>query len=599
MASHEPVARPASADPSLWNPDLAPTAPHQRTWTRWHIAALWVGMAICIPTYTLASGLLSQGVGWLGAVAIVLVGNAIVLVPMVLNAQPGVKYGVPFPVLARASFGLRGAYVPTLLRALVACGWFGIQTWFGGQAIYEILRVLAPGVGEAPYLGDVLGINLAELLSFLGFWAVNMYFVVRGMESIKFFESWSAPVLIAIGLALLAWGFGEGGGPGRVLEASEQFTRPTVSAVLEGGEALAVLTPVTVDGTPKATGFRAAKFTGKGKAEADQALATAPWRPLSKTVSLGPAGAGERFVFEFRAGAVSSASRPELTVPAEGAKPSGLTLFGVLAGLTAMVGFWATLSLNISDFTRFAKSQKDQLVGQAIGLPPTMTLYAFIGVAVTSASLLVFPDVVVQGDAPWDPVRLIARLDSPVVVVLAMFALAIATLTTNIAANVVSPANDFANLAPSRISFKLGGIITGVVGILIMPWKLLASVGDYLFVWLIGYSALLGPIGGIMIADYFLKRRRELDVDGLYRLDGPYAFTRGFNVRALVILVVSVAPNLPGFLAAAGAIDKASVPAVFHDLYTYAWFVGFFLGLGLYWAFGHPKGHAARPASQA
>lgn len=595
MTQHEPqspTVRPASADPSLWNPDLAATDHRHRTWSRWHIAALWVGMAICIPTYTLASGLLSQGMGWLSAIGIVLLGNLIVLAPMILNAQPGAKYGIPFPVYARAAFGIRGAYVPTLLRALVACGWFGIQTWFGGQAIYEMIRVLVPSIGDAPQLGAFLGINLAQLLSFLGFWAINMFFVVRGMESIKFFESWSAPVLIAIGLALLAWGFGEGGGPGRVFQASEQFTRPTVSAVLDKGEALAVLTPVVVDGAPKASEFRFTKAAATPK-ETESALASATWRPLTKTASLGPAKAGEQFVFEFKSPTHASASRPTLTVPEEGARPQGLGLFGVLAGLTAMVGFWATLSLNISDFTRFAKSQKDQLVGQAIGLPPTMVLYSFIGVAVTSASLLIFPDVLVQGDAPWDPVALIARLDNPVVVVVAMFALAIATLTTNIAANVVSPANDFANLAPSRISFKMGGIITGVLGILIMPWKLLASVGDYLFVWLIGYSALLGPIGGIMIADYFLKRRRELDVDGLYRLDGPYRFTRGVNLRAIIIFLVSVAPNLPGFLAAAGVLDKSSVPQVFHDLYTYAWFVGFSLGLTLYWAFGHGKD--ARP----
>jgi len=581
--------RPPAADPSLWNPDLAPTTPAQRTWSRWHIAALWVGMAICIPTYQLAAGLLSQGMGWLAAIVIVLAGNLIVLVPMLLNAQPGAKYGIPFPVLARSSFGTRGAYIPTILRALVACGWFGIQTWLGGQALYELVRALAPGIGDAPYLGGFLGINLAELVAFLGFWAINMYFVVRGMESIKFFESWTAPLLIAVGLALLAWGFGEGGGPARVLDASAQFSRPTVSATLTGGQAMAVLTPVTVDNVPKATEFRAAKVTDKTPAEVDFALANTTWKPLEKTTLLGAATEGDRFVFEFRSPTKTTPSRAELNVPAEGTPPSRLGLMGVLAGLTAMVGFWATLSLNISDFTRFARSQKDQLIGQAIGLPPTMMLYSFIGVAVTSASLLVFPDILVQADAPWDPVRLIARFDSPIVVVIAMFALAIATLTTNIAANVVSPANDFANLAPSRISFKMGGIITGILGILIMPWKLLADVGGYIFVWLIGYSALLGPVGGIMIADYFIKRRRTLDVDGLYAADGPYTFTRGFNLRAIIIFVVSVAPNLPGFLAAAGAVDKAAIPQVFHDLYTFAWFVGVLLSFILYSLFGHPR----------
>ncbi len=583
---HEAPERPESADPRFWNPDLASTTPVQRTWNKWHIAALWVGMAICIPTYTLAAGLLSQGMGWAMAVGLVLVGNVIVLVPMVLNAHPGAKYGVPFPVLARASFGIRGANIPGVLRALVACGWFGIQTWLGGQAVYELLRALIPAIGEAPHLGGFLGINLAELLSFIGFWALNMYFVVRGMDAIKFFESWSAPLLIAVGLALLAWAFSAGGGPSRVLEASEQFTRPTVSAKLEGGQAAAVLTPVTVDGKPKASEVRFAKVMADAPPDAVKAaLEPVSWQPLDKIVPLGAAAEGDRFVFEFRTPSATS-SRIELRIPAEGASPSGLNLGQLLVGLTAMVGFWATLSLNIPDFTRFARSQKDQLVGQAIGLPPAMALYSFIGVAVTSASLLVFPDILVQSDAPWDPVKLIARFDSPVLVVVAMFALAVATLTTNIAANVVSPANDFANLAPRHISFRTGGLITGVLGLLMMPWKLLASVGDYLFVWLVGYSALLGPIGGIMIADYFITRRTELDLDGLYRLDGPYGYSNGIHWRAVVILIVSVLPNLPGFLAAAGLVDRAAVPPLFHELYNYAWFVGFGLGFGLYAAFG-------------
>jgi len=592
---HEEPVRPPGADPSLWNPDLAPTSFAQRTWGTWHIAALWVGMAVCIPTYTLAAGLLSSGMSWWGAVLTVLIGNVIVLVPMILNAHPGAKYGIPFPVLARASFGVRGANVPAVLRALVACGWFGIQTWFGGQALYELVRALSPAIGDAPYLGDFLGINLAQLVAFLLFWAINMYFVVRGMESIKFFESWSAPVLIAVGLALLAWGFGEGGGPSRVLEASEQFTRPTLSATLEGGVATASLSVITVDGAPKANEMRFARVAPNSDKAADKAavataLAASAWTPLTASVPLGSAKEGDRYVFEVRSPAKPIGSRAELRVPKEGDKPRGFALGTLLVGLTAMVGFWATLSLNIPDFTRYAKSQKDQVKGQLIGLPPTMALYSFIGVAVTSAALLVFPDVLTAADAPWDPVALIARFDNPVVVVVAMFALAIATLTTNIAANVVSPANDFANLAPSLISFKTGGIITGVIGVLIMPWKLLASVGDYLFVWLVGYSALLGPIGGIMIADYFIVRKTRLDVDGLYSKRGPYAFGgSGVNWRAMVILLISVAPNVPGFLAAAGVVAGASVPTIFHDIYNYAWFVGFGLGFGLYAGFGLPR----------
>ncbi len=582
-------AAPPGADPSLWNPDLAPTTPDQRTWGKWHIAALWVGMAVCIPTYTLAAGLLASGMSWVGAVLTVFIGNVIVLVPMILNAHPGAKYGIPFPVLARSSFGVRGANIPAVLRALVACGWFGIQTWFGGMALYELVRVLAPGIADAPHLGAFLGINLAQLVAFLAFWAINMFFVVRGMESIKFFESWSAPLLIAVGLALLAWGFGEGGGPSRVLEASAQFSRPAAVAVIANGEISAIdLTVVTVDGTPKATEMRHAAVPDSATSkDVDAALAAAPWVPLAPRIPLmafKEQNLGRMYV-EVRSPAKPQGSRAQVTMP----NPNAGSIGALLVGLTAMVGFWATLSLNIPDFTRFAKSQKDQVQGQAIGLPATMLLYSFIGVAVTSASLLVFGDVIIASDAPWDPVALIARFESPIVVIVAMFALSVATLTTNIAANVVSPANDFANLAPSKISFKTGGIITGVLGILIMPWKLLASVGDYLFVWLVGYSALLGPIGGIMIADYFMVRRRELDVAGLYRKVGPYTFGGGTNWRAVGILLIAVAPNLPGFLAAAGVLDKASVPPLFHEIYNYAWFVGFALGFFLYWAFGVPR----------
>ena len=590
--------RPSDADPSLWNHDLAPTTPAQRTWGRWHIAALWVGMAVCIPTYTLAAGLLASGMSWFGATMTVFIGNAIVLVPMILNAHPGTKYGIPFPVLARSSFGVRGANIPAVLRALVACGWFGIQTWFGGMAVYELVRALAPGIADAPHLGAFLGLNLAQLVCFLLFWALQMYFIVRGMESIKFLETWSAPVLIAVGLALLIWGFSAGGGPGRVLDASEQFSRPTAVAVVSHGEVTAIdITVVTIDGAPKATEMRHARVIAKNASakDIDAAFAAAPWVPLVPRLDIAPDKEGVRHFVEVRSPAKPSGSRAEMAMP----NPNAGSLGSLLVGLTAMVGFWATLSLNIPDFTRFAKSQKDQVQGQAIGLPPTMLLYSFVGIAVTSASLLVFGDVLTTGDAPWDPVALIARFDNPAVVIFAMFALVIATLTTNIAANVVSPANDFANLAPSKISFKMGGIITGVLGIVIMPWKLLASVGDYLFVWLVGYSALLGPIGGIMIADYFMVRRRVLDVDGLYRKHGPYTFSNGINWRAVIILLVAVAPNLPGFLAAAGVLGRGGVPEVFHEIYNYAWFVGFGLGFFLYWAFGVPRQPSVRAAESA
>ena len=477
------VASEAVQSDALVNPDLAPVSAERRTWNWWHYCALWIGMSVCIPTYTLASGLIDTGMSWSQAMWTIFLGNTIVLLPMLLNAHAGARYGIPFPVFARASFGVLGANVPALLRALVACGWFGIQTWFGGAALYQLAKILWPGVATLPaVLPAGIGLSTGEALGFLVFWALNVWFILKGTESIKWLESLSAPFLIVVGLALLAWAYAKAGGFGPILSQPSRFTT-----------------------------------------QAD-------------------------FMRVF------------------------------FPSLTAMVGFWATLSLNIPDFTRYAKSQKDQIVGQALGLPPTMTLYAFIGVAVTSATALIFPG----GGVVWDPVELLGRIGGPLTVLFSMIALSIATLTTNLAANVVSPANDFSNAAPRHISFRTGGLITAFAGIVMMPWKLLASSQGYIFTWLIGYSALLGPIGGIMIADYFLLRRRELDVTDLYRRGGRYEYAGGFNPAAIVALVVGVAPCVPGFLNAAFPQAFPDVAPVWKSIYSYAWFAGFAIAAVVY-----------------
>ena len=478
-------ASPPGADESLTNPDLAPVPPARRTWNWWHYCALWIGMSVCIPTYTMASGLIDSGMSWSQAIFTIFLGNTIVLVPMMLNAHAGAKYGIPFPVFARASFGVLGANVPALLRALVACGWFGIQTWFGGAALYQLAKQAWPGIATLPaVLPAWIGLSSGEALGFLVFWLLNVWFIIKGTESIKWLESLSAPFLLIIGLALLAWAVSKAGGFGPILSQPSRFTT--------NAEFLRAFWP----------------------------------------------------------------------------------------SLTAMVGFWATLSLNIPDFTRYARSQKDQLVGQALGLPPTMTLYAFIGVAVTSATALIFG----EGRVIWDPVELLGRIGGPVMVLFSMLALTIATLTTNLAANVVSPANDFSNAMPKRISFRTGGLITAAAGVLMMPWKLLASSQGYIFTWLVGYSALLGPIGGILIADYFVIRRRRLDVGDLYRRGGRYEYLGGVNARALVALVLGVAPCVPGFLAQAFPARFAAVVPFWKDLYAYAWFLGFFVAGAVYLA---------------
>ena len=446
----------------------------------WNIAALWVGMGVCIPTYMLASSLITGGMNWWQAILTIFLGNLIVLIPMVLNAHAGTKYGITFPVFARASFGVLGANVPAILRAIVACGWFGIQTWIGGWAIYKLALVAWPALGESVMLG-FLGINLAQLICFLFFWALNVWIFWRGMESIRVIEDWGAPLLLLIGVALLVWAYRKAGGFGPMLTQPSKFQT-----------------------------------------------------------------AGEFWSF-------------------------------FVPGLTGMVGFWATLSLNIPDFSRFARTQKDQMLGQALGLNTTMPFYAFIGVAVTSATFVIF------GETIWDPIELMSRFDSVGLMLVAMFALTLATLTTNLAANVVAPAISFSNLAPRYISRRTGGIITGLIGIVMMPWKLVADPTGYIFTWLIGYSALLGPIGGILICDYFLIRRTELNARDLFRRDGEYEYSGGFNLIALLALILGIAPSVPGFLGTIKALDATAVGSFWMGLYSYAWFIGFAVALVAYW----------------
>ena len=472
-----------SHDPQLWNADLAPVGAERRTWTTWNIAALWIGMAICIPTYTLASSLVDQGWTWQAAVGAVVLGNCVVLIPIVLNSHAGTRYGVPFPVLIRSSFGVLGANVPALLRAIVACGWFGIQTWIGGWAIYKLVEALWPGIaGVGPALPAWVGINTGEFLCFIVFWVINVWIVLRGMESIRFLETWGSPFLLLVGAALFIWAWKKAGGLGPML------ANPAPSASALPGH--------------------------------------------SATSILG-------------------------------------------AGLTSAVAFWGTMALSIPDFSRFARSQKDQVMGQAIGLPGTMALFAFIGAAVTNATVVIF------GQRIGDPVLVLARVGGIVTMVVAMAGLMIATLTTNIAANIVAPANDISNLRPSKISFRTGAMVTAVIGILMMPWKLYNDAAAYIFTWLIGYGALLGPVGGIMIADYYILRRREIDVPALYRRGGPYEYTRGVNWIAMLALALGVAPCVPGFLAALRGTPAAGI---WTTIYSWAWFVGFGIAASVYLA---------------
>jgi len=443
----------------LYNEDLAPADAEKRHWGTYNFAALWVSMSVNILTYMLAASLIQGGMNWRQAVFTVFLGNTIVLIPMLLNSHPGARYGVPFPVLARASFGVLGANVAAVLRALVACGWFGIQTWIGGEAINTLMS-LAPAWQKVPH-------NTA--ICFLAFWLINLAVILRGIEYIRVLQGISAPILLAVGLLLLGWAYKTAGGFGPMLSAQSRFT-----------------------------------------------------------------------------------NFPDF-------------LKFLIPALNGTVGFWATISLNIPDFTRFARSQRQQAIGQALALPTTMTLYSLIGILVTSATVIIY------GSAIWDPVQLLSRFHSPFAVVISLVAILLATLNVNIGANVVSPANDFSNLWPRKISFRTGGVITCLMGIALMPWKLLSNYSTFIFGWLGGYAAFLGPVAGIMICDYFVIRRRVLVLDDLYLRGGAYEYSHGFNWRAIAALLAGAGMALVGLV----------IPAL-RVLYDYSWFVGFALSFVTY-----------------
>jgi len=450
---------------SFYNEDLAPVPVSKRNWTTYNYAALWISMAHCIPTYMLSSGLISAGMNWWQALFTILLGNTIVLIPILLNSHPGTKYGIPFPVFARAAYGTLGSNVPALMRALVACGWFGIQAWIGGEALNTFFKAIIPG-WQTLLGGPIGGHTPTEWLSFLLFWGLNIYIIYRGMDLLRKVENWAAPFVLIMTALLLGWAIWRANGLGYLLNQQSKFH------------------------------------------------------------TLG----------EF------------------------WTIF--IPSLTGMIGFWATLSLNMPDFTRFGKSQRDQVVGQVVALPSTMTVFAAMGVMITSAAVVIYPHM--RPDELWDPMKLVGQFQSVPVIAISMFTVVVATLAVNIAANVVSPANDFANAFPKWISFRTGGLITGIIGILMQPWRLLADPSGYIFAWLVGYSGGLGSIAGVLIADYWFVRKKRLELGDLYRPQGAYTYTRGWNWPAVLATLIGCA------LAWIGLVVEPLRP-----LYNYAWFVGF------------------------
>ena len=551
------------SDSPLYSPDLAPVPASKRTWSMWNLAFIWVGMAVCIPTYMLASFMIKSGLSWLSALAIIGLANLVITVPMALNGHAGVKYGIPFPVLGRASFGTNGIHLASVVRAIVACGWFGVQTWIGGLAFYAIFNA---ATGSEPSLG----LDAGKFIGFGLFWFVNMYFVWKGTESIKWLEEYSAPILILMGILLIVWGGTQAGGFGIVLEQSAQLQGTTVAVEQEGGkDVLKMHLIVGLDGKTKA-----GEFTLLHGEESSEWISFP--KDDAEVVYIGeafqqPYAAGEEMKVKFRSvreggGYIESSPVP---VPRDDGSKASPGWWTYVLWFTAMVGFWATMSLSIADITRYTHSQKSQVKGQFIGLPGTMILYSFVGIFVTCAAVVNFEDVLIAEDAPWDPVSLLAKFQSPLVVIVAQIFMLIATLSTNIAANVIAPANAFSNLLPQKISFKTGGTITGIIGILICPWWLLDEISGIL----IFVSGLLGPVLGILLCDYFVVRKKTLDLPGLFRVNGPYAYGgNGFNLSAMVALAAGVLVALIGFW----------VPEL-EFLYTLSWFSGFFVAFFLYY----------------
>lgn len=490
MASNQSKTSPefdeSGPDPTLTNDDLKPTKPADRTLSGWEMASLWVGLVVGVPTYYLAGSLVDLGMSWWQGIATVVAANIILLIPLVLTGHPGTRYGISFPVLARSSFGIRGAHVPTLLRALVGCGWYGIETWIGGEAIFLLLP---NSIKESIFLSrnlPWLGTSPLEFACFIVFWFAQLAIVWKGMEGIRKLEKYSAPILIILTSSLLIWAYVKAGGFGHMLSLSSKLSN--------------------------------SQF----------------W-----------------------------------------------SLF--FPSLTANISFWATLALNIPDFTRYASSQKDQILGQ-IGLPIFMGLFTFVGLAVTSSTKAIFGYVI------SNPIQLLGQIGGVYTIVLAIFGISLATLTTNIAANVVAPANALVNLSPSKFTFQRGALLTALLGIAFQPWRLLKSSESFVYTWLVGYSALLGPIGGIILADYYLVKRTNLCVKDLYSLSsrGEYYYSGGYNLAAMAGLVVGILPVVPGLLQKVGVLSH--VPDLFVVIYNNAWFCSFFSAGILYWILSFPKG---------
>jgi NCS1 family nucleobase:cation symporter-1 len=489
--------RDAVARSPFANGELLPTTLPERRWTTYNYTALWMGMAHNIPSYLLASGLVALGMNWLQAFLTITLANLIVLIPMLLNSHAGTKYGVPFPVFARAYYGLRGANLPALLRAFIACGWFGIQTWVGGQAIFVIVGKLA---GDSWTRAAAFGGEPWTMwLSFAVFWLVQMLLIWRGIDALRRFENWAAPLVTVAFLGLMLWVVVKIGGFGPI------FDQP--SSLGWGGEFWAVFAP----------------------------------------------------------------------------------------SLMGMIAFWATLSLNMPDFTRFGGSQRTQALGQVLGLPTTMAYISMISIVVTSGTIVLY------GKAIWDPVEVASRFTNPVAVVIGLVMAVLATISANVAANVVSPSYDFSNALPRWLNFRTAGLLTGVIGVLIQPWRLVSNPRTYIFTWLGFYGGVLASVAGVLIAGYWVVGRTRLDLADLYRPEGRYWFAAGWNWKAVLATVLGAVVAVGGAYSAQGSgpfPENGLIPSL-RPVYDYSWVTGLVVGFVVYLALSLPARASAPEATPA
>jgi NCS1 family nucleobase:cation symporter-1 len=483
-------------EPTLYNEDLRPIHPKMRTWKVRVYLTLWVAMCMNAATLTLAASLIALGMNWIQALMTIVLANLIVLIPMLLNSHVGAKHGISFPVFARAAYGVRGANLPAVMRGLVACGWFGIQTWFGGLGINLALgATIGPSWSEAPPLdlGIIGTVPLTTLASYFVCLVAQVVIIYKGFESLRRFQAIAAPIVVGAVVMLIV-----------------------VLLVKTGGD----LGPV-----------------------------------VSQPSQL---GWGAHF---------------------------WLAVFPI--SLMANIAFWSTLSLNMPDFTRFAENQQAQRRGQAWGLPTTMLVVSLMAIIATS---LASQHYGVSASELWNPDVLVSHFGNRIAVIVGALAIVVSSVQTNMAANLVSPALDFANAMPKFITFRRGVLVSVALGTLLLPWKLLASPEAYVFVWLGFYGGIMGAVGGILVADYWLVRRTELRVPDLFVLDGHYHFNRGWNVRAVIATAVGAFVAVGGAYSAVGADGQKTGPfpadgivPLLRPVYDYNWVVAFLVAMATYW----------------